>query len=153
MSWLPIKPAKTLELRVGPVTESRIDTSPPPRYIYIHVLTRKTNMALILTDEQQVTLTLLPKTNKGNPAKIDGVPTWSTSNPAVLTVTADPADPTGLTALAVAVGPVGTAQVQVVADADLSPEVRQLTSVLDVEVVAAEAVTLDIAAGVPTLTP
>jgi hypothetical protein len=102
---------------------------------------------LILTDEQQVSLSLEAKTAAGNPANLDGAPVWSSSNTDVLflEVSED-----GLTAKAVTTGQLGTVQVSVTADADLDVgEVRELVAVLDVTVVAAEAVSLGIAAGTP----
>jgi hypothetical protein len=103
---------------------------------------------LILTDEQQVTLSVAFETAAGNKANVDGVPVWSSSNPDVVAVT--PADD-GLSATAVAVGPLGTAQVIVEADADLGAGARSITGTLDIEVRAAEAVAVAIAAGVPEL--
>lgn len=104
---------------------------------------------LILTDEQKVSLALDAKTAAGNPAALDDVPSWSTSAPEIvsLDVAAD-----GLSAVATAVGPLGLAQISVTADADLDDgEVRELTALLDIQVVAAEASTLGIAAGAPEL--
>lgn len=105
-------------------------------------------MLLVLTDEQKVQLSIQPVTAAGNPAKLDGVPAWSVSDANVLSleVAAD-----GLSAWATAVGNVGTSQVSVSADADLGEGVREITAVLDVEVKAAEAVALTIAAGAPVL--
>lgn len=117
------------------------------------ILTTTTNegyiqMALVLTDEQKVSLSLSPKTAAGNPAALDGAPVWSVSDPSVLelAVAED-----GLSAVVSAKG-LGAAQVSVVADADLDAgEVRELSGVLDILVVAAEAATLGVSAGVPEL--
>ena len=103
-------------------------------------------MALVLTDEQKVALTVAFTTAAGNPAKIDGIPKWQTSDETILTITPD-AD--GQTATATTVGPIGTAQVSVTADADLGEGTREITGTLDVEVHAAEAVTVGINAGTP----
>jgi hypothetical protein len=83
-------------------------------------------MALILTDEQKVKLSVGFFTKAGNPAKIDGLPTWASSDPSIITV-----------------------QVTVSADADLGEGTRLITGVLDIEVRAAEAVSANIAAGTP----
>jgi hypothetical protein len=106
---------------------------------------------LILTDIQQVELQVAPKSAAGNPAPIDGAPSWSSSDDTVLTVTPDAADPTK--ALAVTTGKLGNARVQAQADADLGAGVVPVTAVLDIEVHASAAVTLDIAAGTPTDRP
>lgn len=107
-------------------------------------------MALVLTDSQEVTLTVTPVDKKGNPAVVDGVPTWGTSDDTVLTVAAA-AD--GLTALVTATGKLGDAQINVSADADLGSGVTSLTGTLDVSVVAGQAATLGVTAGVPAEQP
>jgi hypothetical protein len=103
-------------------------------------------MALILTDEQKVKLSVGFFTKAGNPAKIDGLPTWASSDPSIITVTVSE---DGLSADAVTAGPLGTVQVTVSADADLGEGTRLITGVLDIEVRAAEAVSANIAAGTP----
>jgi hypothetical protein len=101
---------------------------------------------LILTDEQKVSLAIEPLTQAGNPAKVDGAPVWSVSDESVITlVVAED----GLSADAVSTGKLGTVQVSVSADADLGEGVRAITSTLDVEVKASEAVTLGIKVGTP----
>lgn len=74
---------------------------------------------------------------KGNPAKVDGVPAWSSSDPAILDVVAA-AD--GMSATVTPVGPLGTAQVKIEADADLGAGVTTIITLADVEVVGGEAV-------------
>lgn len=102
---------------------------------------------LILTDLQQVGLTVAFADAAGNPATVDGTPVWSSSNPAILTVTPS-AD--GMSATAVTVGPLGQAQVSVTADADLGSGVTSITGVLDVTVQASQAVAAVVNAGAPT---
>jgi len=103
-------------------------------------------MALVLTDEQKVPLVLAPKTAAGNPAALDGAPVWTVSDETVLELTVSE---DGLSASVAAKG-LGSAQVSVVADADLDEgETREISGVLDIVVVAAEAASLGISAGVP----
>lgn len=103
-------------------------------------------MALILTDIQKVSLSISPKSAAGNPAAVDGVPVWQVSDENVLSLqTAED----GMSAVVSTTGQLGTAQVSVSADADLGEGVQTITGVLDVEVKASAAVTLDISAGVP----
>ena len=102
---------------------------------------------LILTDVQKVALAIAPKSAAGNPALVDGTPAWSSSDETVLTLTVAP---DGMSAEAVTTGKLGTAQVNVSADADLGDGTKTITGVLDVEVKASEAVSLDISAGAPT---
>lgn len=101
---------------------------------------------MILTDTQQVVCTIDPRNAKGNPAPVDGVPEWATSNPSVATVhpTAD-----GMACTVRSVG-VGTCQISVTADADLDVgEVRNITGTLDIDVRPSEAVTMGITTGIP----
>lgn len=107
-------------------------------------------MAFILTDEQQVGLAVEFKTAAGNPAHVDGVPNWASSDESIVTV--EPAED-GLSAVAVAVGPLGTAQVTCEADADLGEGTRLITGVLDIEVRASEAVVALVTAGTPEAKP
>lgn len=102
-------------------------------------------MTLTLTDIQKVSLSIAPVSAAGNPAPVDSV-VWTSSNPEVLTVVASE---DGLTAVASTVGPLGNAQVTVVADADLGEGVVELTGILDVVVVGSQAVSLGVVAGTP----
>jgi hypothetical protein len=99
----------------------------------------------ILTDTQRVTGTIKPINSQGNAAEIDGVPQWSTSNPTVATVT--PSED-GKTCVVTAVG-LGTTQIGVVCDADMDDEIREITTLDDVEVKASEAVSVGIEWGTP----
>lgn len=102
-----------------------------------------------ITNEQQVPVTVAPKTAAGRPAAIDGAVVFSSSDPAVCTVESTGA----LTAMVTAVAP-GVAQITAVFDADLDAgEVREITMTGAVEVVAAEAETGEIVFGTPELTP
>lgn len=102
-----------------------------------------------ITNEQQVAVSVAPKTAAGRPAVIDGDVAFASSDPTVATV-----ESTGqLTGLVRAVGP-GVAQITAVFDADLDVgEVREITMSGAVEVVAAEAETAEIVFGEPELTP
>lgn len=104
-------------------------------------------MKLTLTDLDQCLLTIDPagvKDAKGNPAPLDGAPSWESSNPEVLVV-APAAD--GMSATVSAIGPLGSAQVTVSADARLGPDTKTITGTLDVEVTASEAATIEITPG------
>ena len=107
-------------------------------------------MAFSMTATQQVDLTIAPKDKKGKPAALDGVPVWATDNTDVLALTPS-AD--GLTCTIVAVGMVGTANVQVTGDADLGSGVAPLIGTLAVTVTPGQAVTIDITPGTPSEQP
>src|SRR4029077_10298507 len=73
----------------------------------------------------------------GNPAKIDGEVTWTSSDESVATVQVDAADSSIVRVLPVVVGQM---QVRASADADLGTGVRKLLTVADIEIVAGEAI-------------
>jgi hypothetical protein len=97
------------------------------------------NMAYTLGADQQVILQVEYVDANGNAATVDGPVQWDSSNPTIVTVTADAAD--DMRALVQAVGPVGNAQITATADADLGEGTRTLVTPMDVTVVAGEAVT------------
>lgn len=143
---VPITEQDRVKWTLGPVVNLR-GTEPIPQGTAntVHIQ-RSADMALILTDVQKVGLSVSFVTAKGNPAAVDGLPVWSVSDATVLSVV-PAAD--GLSAEVVAVGPLGTSQVSVTADADLGEGVRALIGTLDVSVVASEAASIVINAGVP----
>jgi len=102
---------------------------------------------LLLTDLQQVDLSVAFTDAAGNPAPVDGAPVWSSSDETVLTVTAS-AD--GMTATAVTTGKLGQAQISVTGDADLGAGTTSVAGTLDVTVQASAAVAANIGAGTPT---
>ena len=91
-----------------------------------------------LPSGMQIVVAVAYEDANGNPAKIDGEVAWTTSDAAIATAAVDPSDSSKCTVAAV--GPVGSAQVTAVADADLGSGVRTLTTLLDISVVAGEAV-------------
>lgn len=101
---------------------------------------------LVLPIDKKVPASIQPVDAKGNPAKVDGVPVWTSSAAAIVTVTAA-AD--GMSAEILPVGPVGTAQINVSADADLGSGVTNIIGVLDVQTAAGTAVALQIQTGAP----
>ena len=109
---------------------------------------------LVLSASQQVTFSVSYTDKKGNPAKVEGLPVWASSDEALLTVEAA-AD--GMSALAVAVGgltpPDTTVQVSVTADADLGEGVTAIVGVGNVAIVAGEAVAANLSAGAPEEQP
>lgn len=99
-----------------------------------------------MTTHQQVHLSIQPVDKRGNPAKVDGVPVWLTSNSEIvsLAVAAD-----GMSADASAVGPLGRSIVSVTADADLGQGTVELVGAIDIDITPSGAVSLTITAGVP----
>jgi hypothetical protein len=103
-------------------------------------------MATTITDTQKVELAVTFVDKRGNPSIIDGEPVWSSSNTDVATV--EESDD-GLSATVFAQGPTGHAQITVTADSKLGDEVGDITGILELDVVAGEAVTATITAGAP----
>lgn len=104
-------------------------------------------MLITITNEEKVLVSLAPVTAAGNPATLDGVPTWTViEGDATLEVAED-----GLSAYLVSGAADVNSKVEVVADADLGEGVVNLTDVIDLAVVAASASALGLVAGTPTL--
>jgi len=104
-------------------------------------------MGLVLTDIQEVGLSITPINAAGNPAPIDGTPAWGVSDPTLATVAVS-AD--GLSVVVSTTGKLGSFQVNVSADADMGTGVKPIAGTLDVQVIASEATSVGIVAGVPT---
>lgn len=102
-----------------------------------------------ITNEQQVRVTLNPKTDTGKPASLDGVPTWEIVS-GNSTVTAD-AD--GRSALLVSADDPGDTQILVKADADIGEGVEEISDVIKLSVVGATAKNLGLVAGTPEAKP
>lgn len=90
-----------------------------------------------MTNSQKATASIQPVDKKGQPAPIDGVPTWASSDETIVTVT-PAAD--GLSAEVRAVGPLGTAKVTATGDADLGEGTKPIFGELDVTITQGEAV-------------
>ena len=101
---------------------------------------------MILKDTEKVSISIGIVDVKGNPAPVDGLPAWTSSNEAVLAlvVASD-----GMSAVSTAVGSLGTSQVGVSADADLGSGVTPIVGTLDIDVVASEAVAVNLVPGTP----
>lgn len=106
---------------------------------------------LALPNDQFVTASIQPVDAKGNPAKVDGIPAWSSSSPSIANVTNISAD--GLSADVVPGDQLGTCQINVQADADLGEGVNHITGVLDVQTVAGSAVGFTISTSAPQPLP
>jgi hypothetical protein len=104
-------------------------------------------MLITITNEEKVLVSLAPVTAAGNPATLDGVPTWTViEGDATLEVAED-----GLSAYLVSGAADVNSKVEVVADADLGEGVVNLTDVIDLAVVAASASALGLVAGTAIL--
>jgi hypothetical protein len=93
-------------------------------------------MAYNMPVQTQVDVQVAYEDKGGNPAAIDGEVSWTSSNDAVVSVHSLGPDIANVMAMST----LGTAQVTAHADADLGTGVRTLLTLLDVTVVAGEAV-------------
>lgn len=102
---------------------------------------------ITMTNSQQATAKITPVDKQGNPAKVDGVPSWATSDATIVSVVATP---DGMSAVIAAVGPLGKAKVSVTADADLGAGVKPIFGSLDIEITQGLAVGFKIELGEAT---
>jgi hypothetical protein len=100
-------------------------------------------MAYTLASGMQVGCQISYVDAAGNPAKIDGDVTWTSSDETKLAVFVSSNDSTQ--AVLRTIGPVGLVQVTTTADADLGAGVREIITTADIDVVAGEAVSGTIA--------
>ena len=101
-------------------------------------VTTKNIMSLVLANNHKVTASITPVDSKGNPAAIDGLASWTSSATDIVTVQNVSAD--SLSAEVVPGSALGTAQINVTADADLGSGITTINGILDVQVVAGQAV-------------
>lgn len=123
----------------------QIDAESSPAGVYVtssydgfKIKSKGDHMAYTLPVDHKVEVKVEYVDSKGNPAQVEGNPRWESGNASVITVAADTSDP--FKAVITPVGPVATGQVRVTADADLGQGVKEIITLLDVAVVAGEAV-------------
>jgi len=111
--------------------------------------TKKTHMDIKITNEQQVKVTLTPKTDAGKPVAVDGAPQWTVvSGDATVKPEAD-----GLSAMLVSGESPGDTEILVEADADIGEGVETLSEVIRLTVSGATAKNLGLSVGTPELKP
>lgn len=114
-------------IRFGPIRAKRFLFAPTGAPV----------MATILTVDQVADATAEFTDAYNNPARIDGVPQWSSADETILTIA--PSED-GMTAVATPAGPLGMVQVSVRADADLGEGMQEVILLGEVEVVGGRAV-------------
>lgn len=139
------KIALSIESQLNPVTEAGVIE------FYAVVggkITKVENMFLKVS--QSLPLSIAIKDKFSNPAQVDGKPAWAVSDESLasLEVAED-----GLSATLSPKGLVGSLKVQVSADADLGEGVKSILGELSVDLLAGEAVSVEIAAGAPSDIP
>ncbi len=111
--------------------------------------------AVTMTDSQQVRVTVSGAVDKkGNPAPLDGPPAFSSDQPSIVTFDTDPADASGMTGIAKAVGPISDGvNITISADAKIGPDVETITEVGLVQITAGQAVSFATTVGTPEEQP
>lgn len=104
-------------------------------------------LSITMTNSQQATASIQPVDKRNQPAPVDGIPVWASSDETIVTVT-PAAD--GMSAVVAAVGPLGTAKISVTADADLGTGVSSIFGTLDVTITQGQAVGMTITLGPAT---
>lgn len=107
-------------------------------------------MSLTITNEQELTLQVSPRTAAGNLGTIDGAPKWSLSDPSKGKLLAVDGEPDKVVFWPVD-GAGGTVQVIATCDADLGQGVREISGIFDLEILSPEATVAEVTAvGEPT---
>jgi hypothetical protein len=126
----PERPEGRFNFKVGPVKQKK---------------QRHRMLELSVTNEQKISVTLTPVTATGKPAKLDGTPTWEVqSGSSTIVVAAD-----GLSAELVSSDDPGDTTYLVKADADLGSGVVEISDIIKLTVLGAQASSLGLTAGVP----
>lgn len=102
-------------------------------------------LAIKITNEQKVQVTLKPVTDTGKPAALDGSPAWSVISGNSQVQVADD----GLSAWLVSADDPGDTEVLVKADADLGTGVEEISDTIQLSVIGATAKNLGLSAGTP----
>ena len=143
----------TITLTLGGSVELRLVQGPPApaittivttRYGGFSVTAKGNTMAYTLPDDHKVQVQVAYVDSEGHPAAVQEPVSWTSSDETIAVVTADATD--SKIATIEPVGPnIGNVQITVSADADLGAGVTTLSTLLDVTVVAGQAVSGTIA--------
>lgn len=102
-------------------------------------------LEISITNEQKIKVTLAPVTATSKPAKLDGAPTWEVVTGNSTVVVADD----GLSADLVSADDPGDTQFLVKADADLGAGITEISDIIKLTVLGAQAASLGLTAGTP----
>lgn len=131
-----------MKVIVSGTLEFQIEDEIPPARLIFNItqagITYFDIHMLALPNDHKVTASIQPIDAKGNPAAIDGLAAWTSSNPNIAALQNISAD--SLSADIVPATNVGSCQINVQADADLGSGITNITGILDVQVVAGQAV-------------
>lgn len=122
--------------KFGKVVEATPSKKPSRTLIIRPKRKRSYDVSFSIAYGKQFPISVEFKDDKGKPAPVDGVPQWATDNPAILTL--EPAAD-GLSCNVKSTGVLGTATVQMTADADTGSGIKAIIGTLEVEVHGREA--------------
>jgi hypothetical protein len=142
---IPKPPPIRWQWRIGPVTAKQNEPAPGPPG---RPPTGREDVSMQLTADQQVELSISGQDAYGNPVEITGNTQWTSSDESVVAVTVH--DPSHATA--VAVGPTGSAAVDVTNDVDGDGTGDYFGSIA-LNVVAGMMTEIAVEAGTPTAKP
>lgn len=125
------------------------NTTPPPLAAHILFMVSLGDryfegvdqMKQIIKATEEFDVSLAFQDSLGNPAQVEGVPTWENSNETAIMLTVAE---NGLSATVSAIGTPGTGQISVTADADLGEGTTNIVGTLDVEVLSGEATVIQL---------
>lgn len=109
--------------------------------------TKRKVLFMNLKVSQKLPVSIEIKDKFGNPASVDGAPTWSLTDPSKGSLAASD---DGMSAIFTPAGQVGEVMIQVSADADLGEGVKAIIGELPVTLVAGEAVSVSVSSGEPS---
>ena len=147
-NWQYAELIRKLE-RIYKILEVIEDRGNPPKrppvtiQIFFGQIGETMSTAVIHTNNHGVSAALVPKDSSGNVVPLGGIPAWSLSADGIVNMTVAP---DGLSAQFAPVA-VGTVTVNVVAEGDAVPGVDTLHSTGDINVLGAEATTLEMTFG------
>jgi hypothetical protein len=107
-------------------------------------------MAFELPATHQVSVSVEFKDRRGNPAPVDEPPTWAVDNSELLTLGVEP---DGMSCVVIPVGPLGTANITLTADADLGDGSTPIIGTLEVQITGGTATVVTLVPGTPTEQP
>lgn len=140
------KPSRILVVLSARVSEQVAAPTKTPQH-QKRPLRGEVTMANEITSTQKINFKVKAvRDGKGNPVTLDGIPEWHTDNSDLLALA--PA-PDGLSCYVSAVGPIGEATVQMVADGKLGEGVKPVIATAAVKVVAGDAAVIELEADAP----
>lgn len=139
-----------MKLIVSGILNLELEEEQKPGFLWsiaYNGITTKNLTMLVLQNDHKVTASITPVDAKGNPATLDGLANWSSSNAQIAAIANVSVD--SLSADVVPGTELGSCQINVQGDADMGTGITTINGVLDVQVVAGQAVGFNIQTSPP----